>query len=120
MSNSRATSSACPRCALAITTPRAPSQFLKPGICVVRAKPAPIIPMPTMSFILRDFSPGVSAGINLRARQGLGHAAERPNLEATNDAAQRLTLLKHSGTQLVFAGLFRLYCPNQPDRKSVV
>src|SRR6266446_6343866 len=45
MPNSRATSSARSRCALAIATMRASLQFLKPGICVVRANPAPIIPM---------------------------------------------------------------------------
>src|ERR1044072_397859 len=49
ISNSRATSSACSLCALAMATTPAFLQFLKPGICVVRAKPAPMIPMRIIS-----------------------------------------------------------------------
>src|SRR5260370_41390265 len=41
----RAASAAGSRCGLAIATIFVPAQALKAGICCVRAKPAPIIPM---------------------------------------------------------------------------
>ena len=53
MSNSRATRSAFSRCPLAIATTRAPSHARKPGICVERAKPAPMMPIPMKSFLFK-------------------------------------------------------------------
>src|SRR5947209_1500104 len=49
MSNSRAAASAFSRWPLAIATTRAPSHARKAGNCVVRAKPVPMMPMPTVS-----------------------------------------------------------------------
>src|SRR5678815_4309883 len=47
MPNSLAITSARSRLRLAMATTFAPMQSRKPGICVVRANPVPIIPIPT-------------------------------------------------------------------------
>jgi hypothetical protein len=54
--NSRATRSAFSFRPLAIATTRAPSHALNPGICVVRANPVPMMPMPTKSLAIGNLS----------------------------------------------------------------
>jgi len=51
-----ATLAACSRCRLVIATTRAPLQLRKAGICVVRAKPAPTIPIPMVFSSLSFFN----------------------------------------------------------------
>src|SRR6185369_15619677 len=119
MPNSLAITSARSRLRLAMATTFAPMQSRKPGICVVRANPVPMIPIPTGAlfmayYLAKDFTDSKSRftsgeagdhGYELAGADGLGdmHLVARRECLASIDVARGRSQGRRGGVAAFFA-----------------
>src|SRR6185369_9096843 len=126
--NSCAMASARSRLRLAMATTFAPMQSRKPGICVVRANPVPMIPIPTGAlfmayFLAKDFTDCKSRftsgetgnhGYELAGADGLGdvHLVARRECLASIDVA-RVRSQSCRGRVAAFVARKRAHLPDE-------